>query len=92
MELNIPMLIEIYNDLRYAPGVNSGMKIEFMPEDKRPTACISCGNCLSICPQKIDIPKVLSDLSELLTTIPSWRKISAERAEKAAKMMGNNRK
>ena len=92
MELNIPMLIEIYNDLRYAPGVNSGMKIEFMPEDKRPTACISCGNCLSICPQKIDIPKVLSDLSELLTTIPSWRKISAERAEKAAKMMGNSRK
>ena len=92
MELNIPMLIEIYNDLRYAPGVNSGMKIEFMPEDKRPTACISCGNCLSICPQKIDIPKVLSDLSELLTTIPSWKKISAERAEKAAKMMGNNGK
>ena len=23
MELNIPMLIEVYNDLRYAPGVNS---------------------------------------------------------------------
>ena len=45
MELNIPMLIEIYNDLRYAPGVNSALKIEFMPEDKRPTACICCGSC-----------------------------------------------
>ena len=92
MELDIPMLIEIYNDLRYAPGVNSASKIEFMPEDKRPTACISCGNCVSICPQKIDIPKVLSDFSELLTTIPSWKKICAERAEAAAKMSGNNEK
>ena len=86
MELNIPMLIEIYNDLRYAPGVNSALKIEFMPEDKRPTACISCGACVQICPQNIDIPKVLSDFAELLTTIPSWKKICAERAEAAAKL------
>ena len=92
MELNIPMLIEVYNDLRYAPGVNSASKIEFMPEDKRPTACISCGNCVAICPQRIDIPRVLSDFSELLTTIPSWKKICAERAEAAAKMSGNNGK
>ena len=89
MGLNIPMLIEIYNDLRYAPGVNSASKIEFMPEDKRPTACISCGACTQICPQKIDIPKVLSDFSELLTTIPSWKKICAERAAAAAKLAGN---
>ena len=86
MELNIPMLIEIYNDLRYAPGVNSASKVEFMPEDKRPTACIGCGACLSICPQNIDIPKVLSDFSDLLTTIPSWKKICAERAEAARKL------
>lgn len=85
MGLNIPMLIEIYNDLRYAPGVNSALKIELMDEDKRPTACIGCGACVSVCPQNIDIPKVLSGLSELLTTIPSWRKISAERAEAAKK-------
>lgn len=88
MELKIPMLIEIYNDLRYAPGVNSASKIEFMPEDKRPTACISCGNCIKMCPQKIDIPKTLADFSELLTTIPSWKKICAERAEAAAKLSG----
>ena len=86
MGLNIPMLIEVYNDLRYAPGVNSASKIEFMDEDKRPTACIGCGACLSICPQNIDIPKVLSDFSELLTTIPSWKAICAERAEAAAKL------
>ena len=85
-QLNIPMLIEVYNDLRYAPGVNSASKIEFMPEDKRPTACICCGRCMKLCPQKIEIPKVLMDFSELLTTIPSWRAICAEREEAAAKL------
>ena len=83
MELNIPALIEIYNDLSYAPGVNSASKIEFMPEDKRPTACICCGNCVKICPQNIDIPKTMIDLSNLLKTIPSWKQICAERAEAA---------
>ena len=88
MELNIPMLLEIYNDLSYAPGVNSASKIEFMPEDKRPTACIMCGACTKICPQKIDIPKTLLDLSNMLKTIPSWKQICAERAEAAAKLSG----
>ena len=74
------------NDLRYAPGVNSASKIEFMPEDKRPTACICCGVCAKICPQNIDIPKVMIDFSNLLKTIPSWTQICAERAEAAAKL------
>ena len=86
MGLDIPLLIEIYNDMRYAPGVNSGMKIEFMPEDKRPTACICCGTCIKTCPQNIDIPKVMIDLSNIMKTVPSWRKISAERAEEARKL------
>ena len=86
MELNIPMLIEIYNDIRYAPGVNSALKIEFMPEDKRPTACIGCGACIKMCPQKIDIPKTMIELSKALTEIPSWREICRERAEAAKKL------
>ena len=92
MELNIPMLIEVYNDLRYAPGVNSASKIEFMPEDKRPTACICCGNCVKMCPQNIDIPKVMIDFSNLLKTIPSWKEICAERAEAAKKISENSGK
>ena len=92
MGLNIPMLIEVYNDLRYAPGVNSASKIEFMPEDKRPTACICCGNCTKMCPQNIDIPKVMIDFSKLLETIPSWKKICAERAAAAAKISENSGK
>ena len=85
-ELNIPMLLEIYNDLSYAPGVNSASKIEFLPEDKQPTACIACSRCVKACPQNIDIPLTLIKLSKMLKDIPSWRKICEERAEAAEKM------
>ncbi len=88
--LNIPMLIEVYNDIRFEPSANAGVKIEFMPEDKRPTACIGCGACAQICPQKIDIPAELAGLSKELEKIPSWRKISAER-EAAARAMKNKK-
>lgn len=85
MELNIPMLLEIYNDLSYAPGVNSASKIEFMPESKRPDACIACGNCIKMCPQNIDIPMTMIKLTKMLKDIPSWRKICEDRAAAAEK-------
>ena len=84
--LDIPMLLEIYNDLAYAPGVNTASKVEFLPDDKQPTACIGCGSCVRMCPQNIEIPKKLAELSEMLKTIPSWKKICADRAEAARKM------
>ena len=91
MELDIPMLLEVYNDLAYAPGVNTASKIEFMPEDKQPSACIACGACARNCPQNIDIPEKLKELSKMLETIPSWRKISEERAEAARRIAEGKR-
>lgn len=89
MELNIPMLLEVYNDLAYAPGVNTASKIEFLPENKQPTACIACARCVKSCPQGIDIPGKLIELSRILKDVPSWRKICEERAAAAAKMAQN---
>ena len=83
MELDIPALLEIYNDLSYAPGVLTASKIEFMPENKRPSACIACGRCVKSCPQNIDIPLTLINLTRMLEQIPSWRKICEERAAAA---------
>lgn len=84
--LDIPSLIEIYNELSCAKSMNTAMRVEFLPDDKKPTACIGCGKCTEICPQKIQIPTVLSSLADILTTIPSWREISRERAEDAARL------
>lgn len=60
------------------------MRIEFMPEDKKPTACIGCGQCTRMCPQNIDIPGALKDFAEKLSKLPGWAEICRQR-EAAAK-------
>lgn len=89
MGLDIPTLIAILNDLRFAPVTNTAMMLEFAPEEKRPSACIACGKCARICPQGIDIPGVLAELTELLKTVPSWAAISKAREEEQKKLRQN---
>ena len=84
MELDIPALLALYNDLRVAPSFLLGMRVEALPAQKRPTACIGCGACTTICPQNINIPEKLADMVEILKGIPSWEAICRER-EAAAK-------
>ena len=81
--LDIPMLISAYNELRFGPeaGQTPAMQIEALPEDKLPSACIGCGACSAVCPQKIDIPGAMKDLGAVLSTIPSWRSVSEARAK-----------
>ena len=82
--LDIPALLAVYNELRVTPTVNAAMRVEFLPEEKKPTACIACGKCARSCPQNIDIPRELKALAEKLTTIPSWAETCRQR-EAAAK-------
>ena len=82
--LDIPALLSVYNELRVSSTVNAAMRVEFLPEEKNPTACIACGKCARSCPQNIDIPAALKALSEKLTTIPSWAETCRQR-EAAAK-------
>ena len=84
MELDIPALLALYNDLRVTPSFLLGMRVEALPPEKRPTACIGCGACTTICPQNINIPEKLADMVEILKGIPSWEAICRER-EAAAK-------
>lgn len=86
MGLNIPSLLATYNELRVAPAVNTAMRIEALPEEKRPSACIGCGKCAQICPQKIDIPKAMKELDEMLGKLPSWAEICRQREEAAKKL------
>ena len=81
MGLDIPMLLGVCNDLRFAPVVNTGMLVEFLPEEKKSSACIGCGKCMKICPQGIDIPGVMAELTDRLEKLPKWANISREREE-----------
>lgn len=79
MGLDIPLLLEIYNEMRILPGFNPVLRVEGMPEDKKPSVCIACGKCSDNCPQNIDIPGSLADLTERLASMPSWESICIER-------------
>ena len=85
MGLDIPGLLAVYNEVRVAPAVNAGMRIEALPENKRPSACIGCGRCTRICPQKIDIPGAMRDFVRALDQLPSWAEICRQREKAAAR-------
>lgn len=79
--LDIPMLISVYNELKFVPTVNASMRIEAMEEDKKPTACIVCGKCSHMCPQGIHIPEIMKELPELMAKLPTWEEVSRLREE-----------
>ena len=79
MGLEIPMLLSVYNEIRYAPVTNSIMAIEALPDDKKPSACIGCGQCTQMCPQNIDIPLELKNFTAAMEKIPSWAEICRQR-------------
>lgn len=86
MQLDIPMLIHAYNDIRYAATMIISMHFSALPEEKMPSACIGCGACAAVCPQGIDIPGTLADLSERLTKLPSWVEICRQREEEQRRL------
>lgn len=64
LALDIPKLIELYNEFNFSGG---GLwTINNMPEEKRPSACIGCRSCESMCPQTIKISEVMADFAEKL--------------------------
>ena len=77
MELDIPRLIAMYNDSKFAISFAPSMYIEQLPDDKKPSACIGCGACARICPQQIDIPGVMKAFSEM--KLMSWKALCEER-------------
>lgn len=67
MGLNIPELIDLYNEHVYTGGgFLAPMAIDALPEDKKPSACIGCRACEAVCPQNIKISEMMSDFVERL--------------------------
>lgn len=65
--LAIPDLIELYNDHVYSGGsFVSHTVINNLPDNKKPSACIGCRACESVCPQNIKISEMMKDFVEKL--------------------------
>ncbi len=77
--LDIPVLIETYNNVKLHPSVNISMFMDTIPVDRRPLSCIACGACKAACPQGIGIPAVMANFTELAKSLPDWAMLSRER-------------
>ncbi len=86
MGLDIPHLIDICNDLRFAPSTNVAMRLDALPADHLPSACLACGACAQMCPQLIPIPEVMKDLTARLDKVPKWLDICKEREAAAQRL------
>ena len=85
MGLNIPFLLECYNDLKVAASVTATVRLDGLDEDKKPANCIACGQCVTHCPQGIDIPNILAELSQLYAEGPKWSNAVKSRHESIKK-------
>ena len=64
-ELNIPQMIKFYNAQMYPEHAGEvRAQIKALPEDQKPTACISCRACESVCPQNIKISEMMAEMSK----------------------------
>lgn len=67
MGLEIPRILELYNEHAYSEGgFIAPMAMANWEADKLPSACIGCGACAAVCPQQIDIPGTMSKFTEML--------------------------
>ena len=78
-ELDIPGLIAEYNDLKMQFSFTPMMRLEQLPEEKRPHACLQCHACEQVCPQGIAIPDILAGLAALYDKYPKWSEICEQR-------------
>ena len=87
VQLDIPMLVHAYNDLKFS-GSNMVVAMQFdaIPPEKQPDACLGCGACSAVCPQGIDIPKVMRELPDVLKKSPNWAAVCRQREEERRKI------
>jgi len=65
--LDIPRLIELYNEHSYSGGgFIAPMALSALEDGKKPSACVGCKSCEKVCPQRIKISEVMSDFSKMI--------------------------
>ena len=70
MELNIPELVALYNEHKvtneYGFAFIAPMALSACPDDKKPSACVGCRSCETVCPQQIRISEMMADFAAML--------------------------
>ena len=90
-EIDIPMMMNAYNDLQFDTSFTVSMQMDAVPEGQRAQDCIQCESCVQMCPQRIDIPTVLEELAATLDKMPKWADLCRQREEAAAKLAAESK-
>lgn len=45
------------------------VKLLGLPEDKRPSACVSCGACTAHCPHVLPIPDAMRKMAQVMQSL-----------------------
>lgn len=70
-EHDIPFLLSAYNDYRDEAAALGDknlavwrlFRLKALAKEKQPSACIGCGSCTAHCPQGLDIPSYMREMS-----------------------------
>ncbi len=64
-KLDIPYLIELYNEHIYSDGGFTAPRTNGeIPADRQPSACVGCRSCEQVCPQQIKISEMMRELEK----------------------------
>ena len=89
VELDIPFLLECYNGYKLMPNyIISTMRLDGLADDKRADACVACGQCSGACPQGIDVPAALEELTKMYANAVKWDDTTVERRESVRRDLG----
>ena len=66
MGLDIPGLLQKYNEYMFSNSPYVAMQVSDMHKEKRPSACLGCRVCERMCPQNIKIATVLAEFDQKL--------------------------
>ena len=80
MELDIPRLLGLSDEMAMGSSINIVMRYTALGDGHRADACIGCGQCTQACPQKIRVPEEMRKFAELMGQQKSWEEICRERA------------
>ncbi len=61
MGLDIPQTFAVYNDWKLF-GNKFAFRRDFEKLEKKPSECISCGQCMNACPQRLEIPTLMAEI------------------------------
>ena len=64
--IDIPYMMNQYNQITFNPESllwYTTMAIGGVEKGKKPWDCVACGSCKTVCPQQIDIPHYMAELS-----------------------------